>query len=220
MTCLAFGHVVAFCACAPHSPPCQLTLSLGVGRVDFPTSACAPHSPSYQLTLSLGGGWLDFPTIFVEAGLEIPYSVEGFDQAMQNNFKEALAVAFDMSRFRVKIVKIKVAALHGCEVFFSARVPGGDEAKAQLILAVTLEGVNMQLKQRGLNAALNFVGATRIVRKPCEAGKYRITALTISQMVLAGAGRDFFCEICPSNSSSPAGSVGIQACSCNAVSVT
>ena len=144
--------------------------------------------------------------------MEIPYSVEGFDQAMQNNFKESVAVAFDVQPFRVKIVKINVAApharrllTHGCEVFFSARVPGGDEAKAQLILAVTLERVNMQLEQKGLRAALNFVGAARIVRKTCESGKYRVNA---------------DCDSCPSNSSSPAGSVGIQACLCNAVSAT
>jgi hypothetical protein len=168
----------------------------------------APHFP-YPF---VGAGWADYPTIFVEAGLEIPYSVEGFDQAMQNNFKESVAVAFDVQPFRVKIVKINVAApharrllTHGCEVFFSARVPGSDEAKAQLILAVTLERVNMQLEQKGLRAALNFVGAARIVRKPCEAGKYRVNA---------------DCDSCPSNSSSPAGSVGIHACLCNAVSAT
>ena len=144
--------------------------------------------------------------------MEIPYSVEGFDQAMQNNFKESVAVALDVKPFRVKIDKINVAAPHAqglltdsCEVFFSVQVPGGDEAKAQLILAVTLESVNMQLEHKGLMAALNFVGVARIVRKPCEAGKYRVNAS---------------CTPCPSNSSSPAGSVGIQACLCNAVSAT
>ena len=117
-----------------------------------------PHFP-YPF---VGAGWADYPTIFVEAGLEIPYSVEGFDQAMQNNFKESVAVAFDVQPIRVKIVKINVAAphaplflTHGCEVFISARVPGGDEAKAQLILAVTLERVNMQpqVEQNWLNTA-------------------------------------------------------------------
>jgi hypothetical protein len=91
----------------------------------------------------------------------------------------------------------------GAHAFFFVRVPSADEAKAQLMLAVTLERVNMQLEQKGLRAALNFVGASRIVRKPCEAGKYRVNA---------------DCDSCPSNSSSPAGSVGIQACLCNAVS--
>ena len=139
--------------------------------------------------------------------MEIPYSVEGFDQAMQNNFKESVAVALDVKPFRVKIDKINVAAphaqgllTHSCEVFFSVQVPGGDEAKAQLILAVTLESVNMQLEHKGLMAALNFVGVARIVRKPCEAGKYRVNAS---------------CTPCPSNSSSPAGSIEIQACLCD-----
>jgi hypothetical protein len=82
------------------------------------------------------------------------------------------------------------------------RVPGGDEAKAQAILAaLTLERVNMQLEQKGLSASLNFVGAPRLDRKSCEAGKYRVNA---------------DCDSCPSNSSSPFGSVGIQACLCNA----
>ena len=158
----------------------------------------------------VGAGWVDYPTIFVEAGLEFPYSVEGFDQAMQNNFRESVAVALDVKPFRVKIDKINVAAphadharrllAHGCEVFFSVQVPGGDEAKAQLILAVTLESVNMQLEHTGVRAALNFVGAPRIVRKPCTAGKYRVNA---------------DCVPCPSNSSSPAGSIEIQACLCD-----
>ena len=158
-----------------------------------------------------GAGWVDYPTIVVEAGLEIPYSIEVFDQAMQNNFKESVALALDVRGYRVRIHAINVAApharrllVHGCEVFFSVRVPGGDEAKAQAILAaLTLERVNMQLEQNGFSASLNFVGAPRIDRKPCEAGKYRVNA---------------DCDSCPSNSSSPAGSVGIQACLCNAVS--
>jgi hypothetical protein len=258
--------------------------------------------------------------------LEIPYSVEGFDQAMQNNFKESVAVAFDVKRIRVKIVKItptppispgliglsssiaqstleawtaaglrewkmgiegqscttvcsnaglscgyfpqqlsqavtnalfaslgrtcsgsgstmvtsapsygiysstcyqgtgtsscssanywrlcpcsSVSAVAGANAFFFMRVPSADEAKAQLMLAVTLEMVNMQLEQKGLNAALNFVGAARIVRQPCEAGKYRVRPGRV----------DVNCNSCPSSSSSPAGSVGIQACLCNAVS--
>ncbi len=167
------------------------------------------------LTLSWAG-CADYPTIVVEAELEIPYSVEGFDQTMQNNFKESIAVAFDVQPYQVKIIKINVPApharrllTHGCEVLFSAQVPDGNEAKAQLILdiAVTLEKINMQLERKGLKAALNFVSAARIVRKPCEAGKYRVNA---------------DCNICPSHSSSPAGSVviGIQACLCNAVSAT
>jgi hypothetical protein len=72
----------------------------------------------------------------VEAGLEIPYSIEVFDHAMQKNFKESVAVALDVRSYRVKIV-INVAApharrllVHGCEVFLSVRVPGGDEATA------------------------------------------------------------------------------------------
>jgi hypothetical protein len=116
----------------------------------------------------VGAGWVDDPTMFVEAGLEIPYSVEGFDQAMQNKFKESLAVAFDVLPLRVRIDKIKVAAPHarrlldhGCVVFFSVRVPGGDDAKAQLFLALTLERVNMQLEQKGLRTAFNRVGAAR-----------------------------------------------------------
>jgi hypothetical protein len=161
----------------------------------------------------MGAGWVDYPTIVVEAGLEIPYSIEVFDQAMQNNFKESVALALDVRDYRVRIHAINVAApharrllVHSCEVFFSVRVPGGDEAKAQAILAaLTLERVNMQLEQKGLSASLNFVGAPRIDRKPCEAGKYRVNA---------------DCDSCPSNSSSPAGSVGIQACLCNAVSAT
>jgi hypothetical protein len=156
---------------------------------------------------------IDFPTIFVEAGLEIPYSVEVFDQAMQNNFKQSVAVALDVRPYRVKIENINVATpnarrllAYGCEVSFSVRVPGGNEAKAQAILAaLTLERVNMQLEQKGLSASLNFVVAPRIDRKPCEADKYRVNA---------------DCDSCPSNSSSPAGSVGIQACLCNAVSAT
>jgi hypothetical protein len=74
-----------------------------------------------------------------------------------------------------------------------------------IFAALTLERVNMQLKQKGLSASLNFVGAARIARKPCEAGKYRVNA---------------DCDSCPSNSTSPAGSVGIKACLCNAVSAT
>jgi hypothetical protein len=158
---------------------------------------------------------IDFPTIFVEAGLEIPYSVEVFDQAMQNNFKQSVAVALDVRPYRVKIENINVATpnarrllAYGCEVSFSVRVPGGDEGRAQLILeAITLERVNMQFEQQGLSAALRFVGAARITRKMigCEADEYRV---------------DTACNSCPVNASSPAGSVGIQACLCNAVSAT
>jgi hypothetical protein len=161
----------------------------------------------------MGAGWVDYPTILVEAGLEIPYSIEVFDHAMQNNFKESVALALDVRPYRVKINNINVAApharrllVHGCEVFFSVRVPGGDEAKAQTIFAaLTLERVNMKLEQNGLGESLNFVVAPRIARKPCEAGKYRVNA---------------DCDSCPSNSSSPSGSVGIQECLCNAVSAT
>ena len=281
-----------------------------------------PHFP-YPF---VGAGWADYPTIFVEVGLEIPYSVEGFDQAMQTNFKESVAKAFNVTSMRVKIDKItplsptispgliglsssiaqstleawtaaglrewkmgiegqscttvcsnaglscgyfpqqlsqavtnvlfaslgrtcyadgfttlEVAPLYfsstcyrgtgtssclssssysrlcpcssysavaGANAFFFMRVPSADEAKAQLMLAVTLEMVNMQLEQKGLNAALNFVGAARIVRQPCEAGKYRVRPGRV----------DVNCNSCPSSSSSPAGSVGIQACLCNAVS--
>ena len=145
--------------------------------------------------------------------MEIPYSIEVFDQAMQKDFQESVAVSLDVRPYRVKIDNINVAApharrllAHGCEVFFSVRVPDGDEVRAQLILAaLTLERVNVQLEQKGLSASLNFVGAPRLARKPCEAGKYRVNA---------------DCDSCPSNSSSPAGSVGIQACLCNAVSAT
>jgi hypothetical protein len=284
-----------------------------------------PHFP-YPF---VGAGWADYPTIFVEVGLEIPYSVEGFDQALQTNFKESVAKAFNVTSMRVKIVKITppispgliglsssiaqstleawtaeglrewkmgiegqsctdvcsnaglscgyfpqqlsqavsnalfasvgkpcsssswhnydfapfyyhytgtcysttgpstcssanywrlcpcssvsavaVSAVAGANAFFFMRVPSADEAKAQLMLAVTLEMVNMQLEQKGLNAALNFVGAARIVRQPCEAGKYRVRPGRV----------DVNCNSCPSSSSSPAGSVGIQACLCNAVS--
>ena len=279
-----------------------------------------PHFP-YPF---VGAGWADYPTIFVEVGLEIPYSVEGFDQAMQTNFKESVAKAFNVTSMRVKIDKItppispgliglsssiaqptleawtaaglrewkmgiegqscttvcsnaglscgyfpqqlsqadsnalfasvgrscsyssstssdmapfytsnycyrgtdtsscgssyssysrlcpcsSVSAVAGANAFFFMRVPSADEAKAQLMLAVTLEMVNMQLEQKGLNAALNFVGAARIVRQPCEAGKYRVRPGRV----------DVNCNNCPSSSSSPAGSVEIQACSCNAVS--
>jgi hypothetical protein len=170
-------------------------------------------TPTSHLSFSLffAAGWVDYPTIFVEAGLEIPYSIEVFDQAMQKDFQESVAVSLDVRPYRVSIDNINVAApharrllAHGCEVFFSVRVPDGDEVRAQLILAaLTLERVNVQLEQKGLSVSLNFVGAPRIARKPCEAGKYRVNAN---------------CESCPSNSSSPAGSVGIQACLCNAVS--
>jgi hypothetical protein len=130
---------------------------------------------------------------------------------MQKDFQESVAISLDVRPYRVKIDNINVAApharrllAHGCEVFFSVRVPDGDEVRAQLILAaLTLERVNVQLEKKGLSASLNFVGAPRIARKPCEAGKYRVNA---------------DCDSCPSNSSSPAGSVGIQACLCNAVS--
>jgi len=172
-------------------------------------------SPRRRTPLShhpfFAAGWVDYPTIFVEAGLEIPYSIEVFDQAMQKDFQESVAVSLDVRPYRVKIDNINVAApharrllAHSCEVFFSVRVPDGDEVRAQLILAaLTLERVNVQLEQKGLSASLNFVGAPRLARKPCEAGKYRVNA---------------DCDSCPSNSSSPAGSVGIQACLCNAVS--
>ena len=213
-----------------------------------------PHFP-YPF---VGAGWADYPTIFVEVGLWIPYSVEGFDQALQTNFKESVAKAFNVTSMRVKMVKITpnpprdssawnggygscstyvpgagnhnycvgdgacphcpVACelkcsnpgLIGANASFFVRVPSADEAKAQLMLAVTLEMVNMQLEQKGLNAALNFVGAARIVRQPCEAGKYRVRPGRV----------DVNCNSCPSSSSSPAGSVGIQACLCNAVSAT
>ena len=166
-----------------------------------------PHFP-YPF---VGAGWADYPTIFVEVGLEIPYSVEGFDQALQTNFKESVAKAFNVTSMRVKIVKITPPispGLIGANASFFVRVPSADEAKAQLMLAVTLERVNMQLEQKGLNAALNFVGAARIVRQLCEAGKYRVRPGRV----------DVNCNNCPSSSSSPAGSVEIQACSCNAVS--
>jgi hypothetical protein len=121
----------------------------------------------------MSDGWADYPTISVEAGLEIPYSIEVFNQAMQKNFKESVALALDVRDYRVTIHAINVAApharrllAHGCEVSFSVRVPSGDEVKAQLIVAaLTLERVNMQLEQKGLSASLNFVGAPVIVRK-------------------------------------------------------
>ena len=187
MTCLAFGHVLAFCVCAPHLP---LSTYLFFWR------------------------WVDFPTIFVKAGLKIPYSVEVFDQAMQKNFKESVAVATLVRPIRVTIDSINVAApgpharrllAHGCEVWFSVQVPGGDEARARLILAeLTLERVNMHLELKGLSASLNFVGAARIARKDTTPES------TASPTTFS----------CPSNSSSPAGSAEIQACLCNPVSAT
>ena len=121
----------------------------------------------------MSDGWADYPTISVEAGLEIPYSIEVFNQAMQKNFKKSVALALDVRDYRVTIHAINVAApharrllAHGCEVSFSVRVPSGDEVKAQLIVAaLTLERVNMQLEQKGLSASLNFVGAPVIVPK-------------------------------------------------------
>ncbi len=97
--------------------------------------------------------------------MEIPYSIQVFDQAMQNNFKEQVALALDVRDYRVRSHAISVAApharsllVHGCEVFFSVRVPDGDEAKAQAILAaLNLKRVNVQLEQKGLSASLNFV---------------------------------------------------------------
>ena len=59
---------------------------------------------------------------------------------------------------------------HGCEMLFSAQVPDGNEAKAQLVLdiAVTLEKINMQLERKGLKAALNFGS-----RRQCTGEKSR-----------------------------------------------
>jgi hypothetical protein len=45
-------------------------------------------------------------------------------------------------------------------------VSGGDEVKAQLIVAtLTLERDNLYFERKGLSASLNFVGAPRIAGK-------------------------------------------------------
>ena len=82
-------------------------LRVGCLRVASPRRR-TPHSHH----TFFAAGWVDYPAIFVEAGLEIPYSIEVFDQAMQKDFQDSVAVALDVRPYRVKIDNINVSAPH------------------------------------------------------------------------------------------------------------
>ena len=109
----------------------------------------------------------------VEANLVMPYSVAEFDEGRQTAFRESVADAVSVEPYRVTITSITAAAAaarrllsQACEVSFRVQVPNDDEKDRAppILAALSFERVNARLEQKGLQPALRFVGAARIVR--------------------------------------------------------
>jgi hypothetical protein len=108
----------------------------------------------------------------------MPYSVEEFDEARREAFREAVADAANVEPYRVEIISVTQLPCgweaparrlleHNCpcELLFRVRVPRGEEEERAptILAALTVENVNTRLAERGVEPALTFMEPAHIV---------------------------------------------------------
>jgi hypothetical protein len=126
------------------------------------------------------------PTL-VEMGVQLPYTMQDFNAALQESFKTAVGEAVEVESFRVQIKSITTIQAADISVTFSIRTPQDPRAglnfarpdkAAELRAALTLSGIlNERLLAKGVQA-FSLVLQEPVVVPPSAVTNYCTTAVT------------------------------------------